>query len=120
MVVSGIYSRLVESLEYLSSGLQNGQNKYPIFQEKKNRITGKYQGLGARSQQLRPAFLPICLILLLLIPVVGNNYLMGLLVQVKTLVQSVVHQAPVLHLHKYSFLLKSVSGPIGYTPTCCM
>lgn len=79
MVVGGIYSSLVESLEYLSSGLQNEQNKHPIFQEKKNRITGKYQGLGAGSQQPKPAFLPICFILLLLIPVVGDNCLMGLL-----------------------------------------
>lgn len=89
------YSRLVESLNIFPQAYKM-TNKCPIFQEKKNRITGKYQGLGARSQQLGPAFLPICLILLLLIPVVGNNYLMGLLVQVKTLVQSVVHQAPCL------------------------
>lgn len=77
MVVGGIYSSLLVSLEYPSWGLQNEQNKYPIFQEK--RITGKYQGLGARSQQPKPAFLQICLILLLLISVVGNNYLTGLL-----------------------------------------
>lgn len=36
MVVGGIYSSLVVSLDYLSPGLQNEQNKYPIFQEKED------------------------------------------------------------------------------------